>query len=166
VIPYCQRRHYLRHITSPRDLTDLASVSLPFSRSSEWLNLNIQDKTDERPDYQKTFHAGMSTSGDVTANVHYVLRPLPPFGAPAYQYQSAEQVRSIYGSVFTESIALGGLVAHGMRALDIDLDTAPAKALLNEWRATLGNEPITVDAFWVESNSNYLIRQRPEGGQG
>lgn len=165
---YYQRRHPFGRIQSLRNPAKSASVPLPSSRSDEWLGLYIRDVTDNRPDHQKAlFRASMSTAGDVAADFCYVSRPHPPFGSDhPCQYQSPEQVRRIYGDVFTESLALGGLVAHGMRALDIDLNPAPAKALFNDWRGVLGQEPVTVDAFWVESNSNYLIGQRPGDGQG
>jgi len=159
---YYKRQHFAQHFVSLRG-PGSATISLPFSRSKEdWLTLGIRSKQDTRPTGIGTYPVGMSTRGDVRENGWHYIEPKKPFNSP-HLYTSADQVNSSYGEAFAESLALGGLIAHGMRAFRINLDTAPVKNLLDEWRAILKQEPVTRDAFWLESGNRYLIDYQPRG---
>jgi hypothetical protein len=154
---YYVRKHFFVRIPSLRDPFHCAAIALPFSRSTEMLELDLVDKAELSPKWENTFTAGISARDSATVNKQYVSEPSPGFGI--YIYDTAEAVQRSYSYAFTEALAMSGLVAHGMRAYDIDLKTSHAKALFNDWRHVQGSIPVTDNTFWTINNVNYLQAQ-------
>lgn len=151
---HVERRHYFR----------AGPVALPGSKTPEILNVELtaSPKPPKELSFRDTIRRGIDAAGRAVTSSRHDFEPKPPRSSFDHKYRTEEEVYSAYQNSFPKTLAVAGLVAYGMKALDIDLDTKPAQAILNDWREIAGEAPIERSDFWAEIEDHemgwYLAR--------
>jgi len=161
---YTTRRHYFTHLGYFDADNEPSRMELPFSRRDQALTLGMSSSAESTvgsANWDGDYNVGITASGVAYRDVRYIeSQPLtthPESNSMISRYETADEVQRVFYKIYPESLALAGLVARGLQAFDLELDSGHAKALFNDWQDANEQPRLDVhDQLWTASQNTYL----------